>query len=63
MLAGHFSTALVANQKSPKGSLLFFLIASQFQDLKGFKANRGIAIGTPVLLYFHHCFFKDELKW
>ena len=36
MLAGHFSTALVANQKFPKGSLLYFLIASQFQDLLWF---------------------------
>ncbi len=34
MLAGHFSTALVAHQKiSNKGALLFFLIASQLQDL------------------------------
>ncbi len=34
MLAGHFSTALIAHQKIPKkGGLLFFLIASQLQDL------------------------------
>ncbi|MEQ8238101.1 MAG: hypothetical protein RIA69_02765 [Cyclobacteriaceae bacterium] len=34
MLAGHFSTALIAHQKiSKKGALLFFLIASQLQDL------------------------------
>jgi hypothetical protein len=34
MLAGHFSTALIAHQKIPKkGTLLFFLIVSQFQDL------------------------------
>lgn len=34
MLAGHFSTALIAHQKIPqKGTLLFFLIASQTQDL------------------------------
>lgn len=34
MLAGHFSTALIAHQKFPKkGALLFFLIASQLQDL------------------------------
>ena len=34
MLAGHFSTALIAHQKIPqKGTLLFFLIASQLQDL------------------------------
>ncbi len=41
MLAGHFSTALIANQKAgnqpfPKGILLYFLIASQFQDLLWF---------------------------
>jgi hypothetical protein len=34
MIAGHFSTALIAHQKIPKkGALLFFLIASQLQDL------------------------------
>ncbi len=33
MLAGHYSTALLAYQKYPKGTLLFFLIASQIQDL------------------------------
>ena len=33
MLAGHFTTALVAHQKYPKGTLLFFLIASQLQDI------------------------------
>lgn len=36
MLAGHYATALVANQKFPKGTLLFFLIASQLQDLLWF---------------------------
>jgi hypothetical protein len=36
MLVGHFSTALVANQKFPKGTILFFLIASQLQDLLWF---------------------------
>lgn len=34
MLAGHFTTALIAHQKFPiKGALLFFLVASQLQDL------------------------------
>ena len=34
MLAGHFATALIAHQKFPKkGTLLFFLVASQLQDL------------------------------
>jgi len=36
MLAGHYSTALLAHQKFPKGTLLFFLIASQLQDLLWF---------------------------
>ncbi len=36
MLAGHFATALIANQKFPKGTLIFFLIASQLQDLLWF---------------------------
>lgn len=36
MLAGHYATALVAHQKFPKGTLLFFLIASQLQDLLWF---------------------------
>ena len=36
MLAGHYTTALIANQKFPKGALLFFLFASQLQDLLWF---------------------------
>ncbi len=36
MLAGHYITALVANQKFPKGALLYFLIVSQFQDILWF---------------------------
>jgi len=36
MLAGHYATALVANQKFSKGTLLYFLIASQLQDLLWF---------------------------
>ncbi|MFT6337751.1 MAG: hypothetical protein ACI86M_002333 [Saprospiraceae bacterium] len=36
MLAGHFSTALVAHQKFPKGTLLYFLIVCQLQDLLWF---------------------------
>lgn len=36
MLAGHFTTALIANQKFPKGTLLYFLIVSQLQDLLWF---------------------------
>lgn len=33
MLAGHYSTALLAYSKFPKGAFLFFLMASQLQDL------------------------------
>ena len=36
MLAGHFTTALIANQKYPKGTLLYFLIISQLQDFLWF---------------------------
>ena len=36
MLAGHYSTALLAYQKIPKSILLYFLIASQLQDLMWF---------------------------
>ena len=36
MLVGHYSTALLAHQKFPKGTLLYFLIASQLQDLLWF---------------------------
>lgn len=36
MLAGHYATAMVAYQKYPKGTLLYFLIASQLQDLLWF---------------------------
>jgi len=36
MLVGHYATALVANQKFPKGTLIYFLIASQLQDLLWF---------------------------
>jgi len=36
MLAGHFTSALIANQKFPKASLLYFLIISQLQDFLWF---------------------------
>lgn len=36
MLAGHYTTALVAHQKFPKGTLLYFILASQLQDLMWF---------------------------
>lgn len=36
MLAGHYTTALLAHQRFPKGSFLYFLIISQLQDLLWF---------------------------
>lgn len=39
MLAGHYATALVANQKFSTGTLLYFLIASQLQDLLWFSLH------------------------
>lgn len=36
MIAGHYATALIAHQKFPKGTLLFFLVVSQLQDLLWF---------------------------
>ena len=36
MLAGHFTTALIAKQRFPKGTLLYFLIISQLQDFLWF---------------------------
>ncbi|MDB4225638.1 hypothetical protein N9800_00090 [bacterium] len=36
MQAGHFTTALIAKQKFPKGTLLYFLIISQLQDFLWF---------------------------
>lgn len=36
MLAGHFVTALIAKQKFPKGTLVYFLLLSQLQDFLWF---------------------------
>jgi len=48
MLAGHYATALVAYQKYPKGTLLYFLIASQLQDLLWFGFHYlGLERTTP----------------
>jgi hypothetical protein len=49
MLSGHFSTAIVANQKFPKGTLFFFLVISQFQDLLWFVFHYlGLEITEPT---------------
>lgn len=48
MLVGHYSTALLAHQKFPKGTLLYFLIASQLQDLLWFTFHLlGLEVTGP----------------
>lgn len=48
MLAGHYATALVAHQKHPKGTLFFFLVASQLQDFLWFIFHySGLEVTTP----------------
>lgn len=48
MLAGHFTTALIAKQKFPKGTLLYFLIISQLQDFLWFVFHYlGIETTSP----------------
>lgn len=68
MIAGHYATALIAHQKFPKGTLLFFLIASQFQDVLWFLFHYlGLEPTTPadvfdatisnmtvIMIYSHH---------
>ena len=48
MLVGHYSTALLAHQKYPKGTLLYFLVASQLQDLLWFTFHLlGLEVTGP----------------
>ena len=48
MLAGHFTTALIAKQKFPKGTLLYFLIISQLQDILWFLFHYlGLEVTEP----------------
>ena len=48
MLAGHFTTALIAKQKFPKGTFLYFLIISQLQDLLWFTFHYlGLEVTDP----------------
>lgn len=75
MIAGHYATALIADQKFPKGSLLFFLIISQFQDLWWFIFHYlGLEPTTPTdvfdatignmavnMVYSHH--LLPQLIW
>jgi hypothetical protein len=49
MIAAHYATALIAHQKFPKGTLLFFLIISQFQDVLWFLLHYlGLEPTTPT---------------
>ena len=48
MLAGHFTTALIAKQKFPKGTLIYFLIISQLQDFLWFTFHYlGLELTNP----------------
>ncbi len=49
MLVGHYATALVAHQKFPTGSLLYFLVISQLQDLLWALFHYvGLEVTTPT---------------
>lgn len=75
MISGHFATALLARQKFPRGSLFFFLLASQFQDFLWFFFHYvGLEPTTPtdvfnatisnmsvVMVYSHHV--VPQLVW
>jgi len=75
MLAGHFTTALIAKLKFPKGTLLYFLIISQLQDFLWFIFHYlGIETTNPSdafdatlsnmvvdMLYSHD--FLSQLFW
>jgi hypothetical protein len=68
MIAGHYATAMIAHQKFPKGTLLFFLIVSQLQDLLWFifhylgleptkpvdVFNATVGNLTVMMTYSHH---------
>jgi hypothetical protein len=75
MIAAHYATALIAHQKFPKGTLLFFLIISQFQDVLWFLLHYlGLEPTTPTdvfdatisnmavtMVYSHHV--VPQLIW
>ena len=47
-MAGHFTTALIAHQRLPKGTLLYLLLISQLQDLLWFVFHyMGLEITMP----------------
>lgn len=48
MMAGHFTTALIAHQRLPKGTLLYLLVISQLQDLLWFVFHYlGLEVTKP----------------
>ena len=48
MMAGHFTTALIAHQRLPKGTLLYLLVISQLQDLLWFLFHYlGLEVTSP----------------
>ena len=75
MIAGHYATALIAHQRYPSGSLAFFLIVSQFQDLLWFLFHylgleptaphdvfdATISQMTVNMLYSHH--LAPQIIW
>ena len=49
MMAGHYTTALLANLKYPRKTLLYFLIVSQLQDLLWFVFHYlGLEVTEPA---------------
>ena len=52
MLAGHFTTALIAKQKFPKGTVLYLLIISQLQDFLWFAFHYlGLEPTNPTVAF------------
>jgi hypothetical protein len=48
MMAGHFATGLIAHQRFPKGTILYFLITSQIQDILWFVFHYlGLEVTKP----------------
>lgn len=48
MMAGHFTTALIAHQRLPKSTLLYLLVISQLQDLLWFFFHYlGLEVTSP----------------
>jgi hypothetical protein len=50
MIAGHYATALVAQQRAPRGQIAFYLVASQLPDLAWYGMA---ALGLPQMESAH----------